>query len=313
LEAHNSLGATLSHTGDFALSREHLEQGVTLYDPQLHRSHAFLYGQDPGVVCLIRLSYVLWCLGYPEQGLERSRQALALARELSHPFSLAFALSYAALLHHLRRSAPAAWDAAQSAIALSTEQGFPMFVLMGTLVKSSALVERGQAEEAIAHLLQGLGAAKPAGAEMLQSYGLGVLAHAYGKVGRDEEGLAALAQALDAAHGAGDRFYEAELHRLKGELLLKRVESGNNSQVAAAEPSWLTEAEACFHQAINVARRQQAKSLELRAVISLSRLCQKQGNREEARQMLDESYNWFTEGFDSKDLKEAKELIENVS
>jgi len=313
MEAHNSLGATLSHTGDFALSREHLEQGVTLYDPQRHRSHAFLYGQDPGVVCLIRLSFVLWCLGYQEQGLERSRQALALAREISHPFTLAFALSYAALLHHLRRSAEAAWDAAQSAITLSTEQGFPMFVLMGILVRSSALVERGQAEEAITQLRQGLGAAKAAGAELLQSYGLGVLAHAYRKVGRDEEGLAALAQALDAAHGAGDRFYEAELHRLKGDLLLERFESGNNSQVVAAEPSWLTEAEACFHQAINVARRQQAKSLELRAVMSLSRLYQKQGKKGEARQMLVESYNWFTEGFDSKDLKEAKAHIESVS
>lgn len=160
---------------------------------------------------------------------------------------------------------------------------------------------------------QGLSAAKAAGAELLQSYGLGVLAHAYGKTGRDEEGLAALAQALDAAHDAGDRFYEAELHRLKGELLLERFESGNNSQVAAAETSWLTEAEACFHQAINVARRQQAKSLESRAVMSLSRLYQKQGKQGEARRMLDELYNWFTEGVDSKDLKEAKALIEIVS
>jgi len=181
------------------------------------------------------------------------------------------------------------------------------------MVRSSALVERGQAEEAIAHLRQGLGAAKAAGAELLQSYGFGVLAQAYGKVGRDEEGLAALAQALDAAHGAGDRFYEAELHRFKGELLLKRFESGNNFRGAAAEPSGLVEAEACFHQAINVARSQQAKSLELRAVMSLSRLYQKKGKQGEARQMLAESYNWFTEGFDSEDLKEAKALIESVS
>jgi len=180
-------------------------------------------------------------------------------------------------------------------------------------VRSSALVKRGQAEEAIARLRQGVSAAKAAGAELLQSYGLGVLAHAYGKAGREEEGLAELAHALDVAHDAGDRFYEAELHRLKGELLLGRFESGNNSQVAAAEPSWPAEAEACFHQAINVARRQHAKSLELRAVMSLSRLYQKQGKREEARQMLAESYGWFTEGFDSKDLKEAKALIESVS
>src|SRR5262249_43076404 len=147
---------------------------------------------------------------------ERSRQALALARELSHPFSLAFALSYAALLHHLRRHTQASLDAAQSAIDLSAEQGFPVFVLMRTLVISSALIERGREEEEMGRLRQGLSAARASGAELLQCYGLGVLAHAYGKAGRDEEGLAALAQALDASHRTGERFYDAELHRLKG-------------------------------------------------------------------------------------------------
>ena len=162
-----------------------------------------------------------------------------------------------------------------------------------------ALAEQGQIEEGITHMRRGLAAWRATGAELVQPYFLTLLAEAYGKGERAEDGLAVLAEALEAVHHTGECWWEAELYRLKGELL-QAAGSGN-------------EAEACFHQAFDVARRQQAKSLELRAAISLSRLWQPQGKPDAARHLLAESYGWFTEGFDTADLREAKALLEELS
>jgi predicted ATPase len=307
LEAHAALGYTLHFLGEFIPAREHWEQGVALYDPQQHRALAVLYGgADPGVYCLSGVALALWSLGYPAQALKRSQEALSLAQELSHPHSLAFALSLAARVHQFRREGQAAQDLAEVVIALSTEQELAFWLAWGTTVRGGALVEQGQGEEGIAQIHQGLAAYRNTGAEGWRSYFLALLAEVYGKVGQPEDGLVVVAEALAMVDNSGERVVEAELYRLRGELTLAQ------SSVQGLE-SRVKEAEGCFHKAIEIARKQQAKSLELRAVMSLARLWQSQGKQDEARQILVEIYGWFTEGFDTKDLQEAKALIEELS
>jgi class 3 adenylate cyclase/predicted ATPase len=306
LEAYYTLGATLYTLGEWTQAREHLEQSLALYDPQQYHSLAFMYGeQDPGVICQADIACILWFLGYPDQALQKSHQALTLAQELSHPYSLAFALSFAGTLHQYRREGRAAQERAEATITLATEQGFPIWIGSGISLRGWALAEQGQREEGMAQMHQGLAASRATGAELGRSQYLALLAEVYGKAGQAEEGLAALAEALAVVDKNGERFYEAELYRLKGELTLQ-------TSVQSREPR-VKEAEACFHQAIDIARRQQTKSLELRAVMSLARLWQQQGKKDEARQMLAEIYGWFTEGFDTADLKDAEALLEKLS
>jgi predicted ATPase len=307
LEAHFPLGASLYCLGDPIPAREHLEQSLVRYDAQQHRSHALVYGADPGVFCLSWMTHVLWALGYPEQALNRSREALALAQELSHPFSLALAFDYATILHQFRQERQTVQERATAAIALCTKQGFAYYLAWGTFMQGWALAEQGQAEEGIAQMRQSLTALRSTGAEIRQPYYLAMLAETCGKVGQAEEGLAILAEALARAHKSREGWWKVELYRLKGELL--RQKAKGKGQKAKFDP----EAEVCFRQAIDIARRQSAKSLELRAVISLSRLRQKQGKKEQARRLLAEIYGWFTEGFDTKDLHDAKALLEELS
>jgi class 3 adenylate cyclase/predicted ATPase len=306
LEAHHSLGTALYFLGEFAPAREHLEQGIILYDPQQHRSLASLYGYDPGVACLSGISRALWTLGYPDQSLKKSHEALILAQELSYPQSLASALFAAGLLRHFRREGQAAQEQAEALIALSREHGFAFHLATGSILRGWALAEQGQEEGGIAQMRQGLAAERATGAELGRPHWLALLAEAYGKVGQAEEGLTALAEALAAVNKTGGRFHEAELYRIKGELTLAQ------SSVQRLASSVQKEAEECFLKAIEIARRQQAKSWELRAVMSLARLWQQQGKKEEARQMLAEIYNWFTEGFDTADLQDAKALLEEL-
>jgi predicted ATPase len=306
LMAHRVLGVSLLHLGELASAPEHLEQSIALYEPQQHRSLAFLYGQDPGIASRILAAWTLWLLGYLNQSLKRSREALALAQELSHPFSLAFALIHAAVLHQLGREGQEAQERLESAIALCTKQGFPFLLAIGTILQGWALAEQGQEKARIAHMRQGLAAYQATGAGLWRPYSLSLLAQAYQKVGQVKEGLTVLAEALVLVEKSDERWWEAELYRLKGELLLKD-EGGRPKEEAEVE------AEKCFWQAIEVARRQSAKSLELRAVLSLSRLWRQRGKKAEARQMLAEIYGWFTEGFDTADLKEAKVLLEALS
>ena len=308
LQAHRALGAALFYHGEVGASQAHLEQAITLYESQQHRSYAFLYGIDLGVYCLTFAAYALWLLGYPEQALKRVQEALTLAQGLSHPYSLAFALAHSALLHQYRREVQAAQEQAEAAIVVCTEQGFPYWLAMGTILRGWVLAEQGQEEEGIAQMVQGLAAYRATGAELRRPYYISLLAEAYGKEGQAEEALNTLAEALDTVNKSGERWYEVEMYRLRGELLLKSEIQGSESEVQR-----LPEAESCFRQAIEIARQQSAKSLELRAVMSLSRLWQQQGKNDEARQMLAEIYSWFTEGFDTADLKEAKALLEELS
>ncbi|MFQ5850813.1 MAG: AAA family ATPase [Candidatus Binatia bacterium] len=301
LEAHHTLWPISFNFGDLASVRAHAEQGIALYEPQQHRHHAFLYGgHDPGVCCRHFGARTLWLLGYPDQALQGIREALVLARELSHPFSLGWALFNAAWLYQHHGERQAAQELADAVVKLGTEHGFQRWVSQGTILRGWLLAEQGQPEEGIALIRQGRSGY--AGLELQQqTYFSALLAEAYQKAGQTEEGLSEVTDGLASAHKTGVSYYEAELHRIKGGLLL--------NQAVPAEQ----QAETCFQQAIEIARQQGAKSLELRAVMSLSWLWQRQGKTEEACQMLAEIYGWFTEGFDTADLKEAKALLEKLS
>jgi predicted ATPase len=296
--AHRALGNTLFWLGEFAPARAHLEQGIALYNPQQHGSLAFVYGQDLAVTCRAWAALTLWLLGYPDQALESIHGALSLARELAHPLSLAYALDWAAMLHRFRREADAAQEHTAAAITLSTERGFAFYLAWGTILHGWALAEQGQGDEGIAQICRGLAAYRAIGGQGGLPYHLAQLAEGYSKVRQTEEGLRVLAEALTIVETTEERCYEAELYRLKGELLLAATNEAD--------------AEACFHQALDIARRQQAKSWELRAAVSLSRLWRHQGKRAEAHALLAPIYGWFTEGFDTADLREAKMLLEEL-
>ena len=298
VRAHAALGEILFHLEELALARAHLEQGIALYEPLRRHSRAV---QDPGVACVCYAALTLWFLGYPDQAIQRSQEAFMLAQEQSHSFSLSVALCGVAWLHQFRREGRAAQDRAEAAITLSTEQGFSLWVAMGIIFRGWALANQGQREDGILQIRQGIAAWRATGAELLRPYWLALLAEAYGKVEQPEEGLHILAEALAVMDKNEERWWEVELYRLKGELLLAR----------SAEQH--TEVEACFCQALDIARRQQAKSLELRAATSLSRLWQQQGKRAEAYDLLAPIYGWFTEGFDTADLQEARALLEELS
>ncbi|MGE0822193.1 MAG: adenylate/guanylate cyclase domain-containing protein [Candidatus Binatia bacterium] len=316
--AQNALGETLYHLGEFVLSREHLEHGIALYDSQEHYAFTSVYGADQREQCLCYGAFALWQLGYPDQALKRIYEALTLAQAISHPFTLAYVSFCAAFLHHFRGERPLAQEWAEAVITLSTEQGFPWFLALGTIVRGWTLAEQGQEEDGIAQIQQGLDVCRTTGAELVRPYFLALLAEGYGKAGLGDEGLTALAEALSLVDRTEERVWEAEVYRLKGELtLLSSIQRPASS---------VKKVEECFLKAINIARKQQAKSLELRAVMSLVRLRQQQaladksrsthhGSRirlDEARTMLSDVYHWFTEGFDTKDLQEAKALLEEL-
>jgi predicted ATPase/class 3 adenylate cyclase len=297
LEAHRALGTSLFYRGELALARTHLERALALYDPQEHHALAFRSGQDPGVVCRGFAAWALGMLGYPDQALQLSHETLTLPQELSHAFSQAYALDFVARIHQLRREGQLTQAQAQALIALSREQGFTQRLATGTILWGWALTAQGHGEEGIAHMRQGLAAFRATGAELALPYYLALLGEAYGALGQAGEGLKVLAEALATAHKTGEQFCAAELHRLKGQLLL------------AGSAGHHAEAEACFQQALDIARRQRAKAWELRAAMSLARLWQQQGKRAEARALLAPVYSWFTEGFDTADLREAKALL----
>jgi predicted ATPase len=300
LEAHMARGTQLAiNFGELVTARDHLGQAIALYDPQHHRTHALRYSIDPGVTSYSRMSWVLWLLGYPDQALRRSQDTLVLAHELAHPHSLAMALHFAAMLHQFRREAPAAHALAEATVSLATRQGLAQWLAVGTFLRGWAQTVQGQEEDGLAEMRRGLGAFRATGTLLDLPWYLGVLAEVCGRMGRVEEGLSMLVEALALA--CETYFNAAEVQRLKGVLLLQ--------QSAPDAP----EAERCFQQALGLARSQQAKAWELRAAVSLSRLWQREGKRDEAYGLLAPVYNWFTEGFDTADLHEAKTLIEALS
>ena len=301
LEAHHTLWTTLLAGGELAAARAHLEQGKKLYDPQRHRTHAALYsGHDPGVCCRMQSSHALWVLGFPDQAVASIQAALALAQQLGHPMSLCMALRWAAVFHYLRREAPPTQARAEAAVIMATDHGFPEQVALVMPLQAWALAATSQGEEGIAQIRPGLAASQATEVTRDRSDCLALLAETFAQVGQITKALEALAEGLATVAKSRIRWWEAELYRLRGELLLRQT---------GAQPE---EAEVCFQQALAVARRGQAKSWELRAAMSLSRLWQRQGKHAEALDLLAPIYGWFTEGFDTADLQEATALLEEL-
>jgi predicted ATPase len=253
------------------------------------------------VWCLAYAALALCALGYLDQALRRGHEALTLAQALSHPPSLAATLFYVALTHCFRREAHAARERAEAAMALASAQGVPQWLAVGTILRGWALAMQGQGEEGLVQLRQGLAAWRAMGAGLTVSYYLALLAEVSGQAGQAEEGLRLLAEALAHVDTTGERYYAAEVYRLKGELLLRQAIPDE------------AQAETCWHQALAIARHQQTKAWELRVAVSLARLWQQQGKRAEARALLALIYGWFTEGFDTVDLQDARTLLEELA
>jgi len=294
--AHGCLGPPWLCLGALPTARQHLEAASTHCTSDQRRALMSRMGHDPAT-SRPWTAMTLWLLGYPEQALARVHEALALVHELSHPYSLAWAQCFAAFVSQFRRDVQAVHEQAKAAVALATEQGFPLLTAWGTSVRGWALAMQGQGEEGLTQVRQGIAAYRATGAALNVPYLCTVLADVCDHLGHTADGLQALAEAHSLMEQHEERWWEAEIHRLRGVLLLRQPGTPQ------------AEAEAWLQRALDVARRQEAKSLELRAAMSLSRLWQQQGKQQAAHNLLAEVYGWFTEGFDTPDLQEARALL----
>jgi predicted ATPase/class 3 adenylate cyclase len=299
--AHYALGWAWFSRGAFPTARQHLEEAIARYTPDQHRALVGRMGLDPGVICRTYAAITLWLLGYPDQARARVQEALALAHALSHPYSLAFAQCVVAIVSQFHRDVLAVQEQAGAGRALAVVQGFPLWVALGTSLGGWALAIQGQGEEAVAQIHQGVAAWRATGAALDVPYLYTLLAEVATHLGHTEDGLQALAEAHALVEQHEERWWEAEVCRLRGVVLLRQP---GTSQA---------EAETWLQRALDVARRQEAKSLELRAAMSLSRLWQQQGKQADARALLAPLYTWFTEGFDTADLQEARALLDALA
>jgi predicted ATPase len=298
--AHYTLGFTWLCLGVLPAARLHLEQGIAHYTPEQRRASVLRIGQELGVGCRAYAAMTLWLLGYPEQALSHIHNALTLAHELSHPYSLAYAWCLAAFIAQFRRDVSVVYEQAEAAGVLSTDQGFPLWVAQATSFRGWALILKGQGGEGLTQIHQGIALWHTTGARLLDPFWRSLLAEASFYLGHVEDGLQALDEALALVEQHEERWWEAEIHRLRGVCFRRQP---------ASQPA---EAEACFQRALDIAQRQEAKSLELRAAMSLARLWQSQGKRAKARALLAPIYSWFTEGFDTVDLQEARALLDEL-
>ena len=324
-QAHHALWTTLVARGELMTCQCHIEQGLQLYHTDRHYAQTFVYGgHDPGACCRIHGSYLYWLLGYPDRALQLSQEALVLGKELSHGQTLAWALNGNAMVHHFRGEPQAAQQSAEEALMLSTTQQFALWAAYSPAILGWALIAQGNKEQGLVQTQAGLAALRATGTGLWQSQFMALLASAYGETGQIQEGLRVIDEALAASARNGERFYEAELYRLKGQLTLQKsevrspkseVKTSPESRVQSLRiptPDPQDEAGACFQKALDIARQQQAKSWELRAATSLARLWQRQGKKDDARELLQDIYDWFTEGFDTKDLQDAAALLSEL-
>ena len=295
-EAHQVLGSTLLLLGEPTAAYEHFECGLAYSDSNNRHTLAVIRGTDPSIERLARMSWTLWLLGYPDQALHKGYEALALARESSHAYSLGLALCHVAVLHVWRLEAQAALEQSDALVRLASEQRFMLWLGGGMCTRGWALVEQGAVNSGLEQLRQGLASR---GDNVGRTHNLAMLAEAYGKANQTAEGLRVLSEAQTTVHRSAERHYEAELARLKGELLLAPHGSEQHPE----------EAEESFLKALTLARDHHTKSLELRAAMSLSRLWQQQGKRDAAHTLLVEVYGWFSEGFDTPELQMAQALL----
>ncbi|ETW93792.1 MAG: hypothetical protein ETSY2_50825, partial [Candidatus Entotheonella gemina] len=288
LEAHRSLGTILMFMGEPGVALTHLEAGIALYHPRQHPELVLLHGLDLGVICWSTSALVLWTLGYAEQARRHMDKAMGLAQEHVHPYSSAFALCRAIDIHLLRGEIVQAQDKLESVRHLAETHHFPFWIVRAKLYQGQVEVATGQPEQGITRLRQGLEAQETQGVGIGRTPWLATLAGAYGQIGQPDTGLEIIEAAFAVVQSKGEHFQEAELYRLKGELLSD---------------------EAPLQRALTIARQQQAKSLELKAAISLGRLWQQQGKRREAHALMTQVYGWFTEGFDTAALQEARTFL----
>jgi predicted ATPase len=301
LAAHQALGRSLYQLGEFSAALIHFERARASLDPKLDFAPHLRYGVAPGVHCMAAQAQLLWCLGYPDQAQQLNREAVASARRLSHLNSLTFAMYFAIRLHVLRGEAREADELAEAALGVSTKHEFTLWTAMIPFLQGWSLCLQGRGSEGIARMRSSYEASLAIGARTMRPMFLALLAEAYGQLGQLDTAQRTLADAMEAVEESGQRNYEAETYRFKGELHLRD-----------ANPD-VEQAGLCFQHALDIARQQQAKSWELRAAMSLARLWADQGRRAEARDLLAPVYRWFTEGFDTADLKSAKALLDELT
>ncbi|MEZ4866095.1 MAG: BTAD domain-containing putative transcriptional regulator [Caldilineaceae bacterium] len=302
LQAHHALAGVyaLLAPDKMKLALTHAEEMIKIYQLAQHHHQTFHYGgHDPGVCGFQLASRLLWLLGYFEQARQRAEAAIYLSLQLSHLYTWAFAFNNVATIYLFLREPARVAELTTTAIAIANEHDFPQQVAQGLILHGWAAVRHGNVAQGIDELQQGLELWKTLGVVLHRSYFPLLLAEAYAQAGELEAGLAAVDEALMAVATYHDRYWEAEIYRLRGELFL-------------TAGRLVDEVEAAFQEALQIARRRQAKSLELRTAVSLSRLWQQQGKLDEARQLLSETYSWFTEGFDTVDLREAKALLDEL-
>jgi class 3 adenylate cyclase/predicted ATPase len=301
LEAHHAMWTTGWHCGELETGRLHTELGLELYRADEHHHLAGAYGgHDAGVCCRYASAMIALLQGYPDRAVRWGQESLDLARELTHPFSHTLALEFVPFVHEFRCEPVCVEEQVQTLIEIATEQRFPLRAAGGQLHQGWLLLARGEAEEAIVQICTGLAASEALGSRMRHSYFLALLAEAYLRAGRHAQSLLTIDQALRFVCESGECWWEAEVYRLRGKVLLARRTRNR------------TDAEECFQQAIRVARKQTARSLELRAATSLARLWAECGRRAEAHDLLAPVYGWFTEGFDTADLMDAKALLNQL-
>jgi predicted ATPase len=300
IEAHRNLGSTYFFLGRFDDAKIHLLTAKSLYDPNQHRSHAFLYAQDPGITAACYLARTLWILGEVEQAKMLALEVIGMARELEHPFTRVITLVYLCWIYSTLRNPNRTLELADEAIAVSTQYSFELGLALATTFQGWALAENGQ-EEGLGKLINGISAARATGGGLNTTFTLALIADIYLRHNRIDEGLGAIEEAQTLAVTGGELFWHAELLRLKGELLLGQ-----------SDPS-VQAAEECFREALKIAQDQHATMLELRAATSLAKLWRKLNKSDDAKRILHSVYSRFTEGIDTNDdLIEAKTVLEQL-
>jgi len=302
LEGHHALWPVLIWSGRVSAARPHLERGIALYDKTQHRGHAFIYGgHDPGMCCLKCASWAFWLLGYPERGLEYSVGSLTLAEDLAHPPSLVTALAWACIFRDLRREADAVRRHARELMKVASEQGTEQWLATGTILDGSVRAELGEGEPAVAQIGRGIDVYVSTGAELFLPYFLSLQARAHIAIGQSDVALGIVGEALKRARSTGELVWEPELVRLEGEFRL----GTRSGDVGSALES--------FYRAIAIAQREQARSWQLRAAVSLARVLAANGERDHARRTLGDVCGGFTEGFDTADLRDAMRLLKDLA
>ena len=299
LRAHWTMETTFTHLGNFELALDHFEKALAVYDPTQHRDDSFLYALNPGVAMPCFAAWALWFTGCPDQSLERIEEALTLARELSEPTGMAHAALFASVLYQLRRDFLMSQYYAEAVIDISREHGLALYGAMASIMQGWTASKQGGAHEAIAQINKGLAALDATGTFLVRPHFLALLAEVLAKIDRIEEALVLLDSAMAMVNSKGERYYEAELYRLKGELLLKQT---TDNQAKTEE---------CFRRSLAIAESQKAKSLQLRTALSFARLYRSQDKPVEARNLLAPIYESFTEGFETDDLRDAAVLLQN--